>query len=203
MALSLTNPQFKKLTATPESRTYTVAVVTIVVIVLLVFFAIRPSIASVFDRLNENEDKREFIAKMEQKQANLVSLTNKETQQAAQLELLDDAFPESRREDEMINVLTALVKSNRLELTSIDMASPEEKPNIDTDLDVNTKHSIITLVVNGERSNIWNLVDDLEKMNRIANLQKIGVSSRIDEQGNTSKVSDAEIVFEIYYYEQP
>jgi len=202
MAISLTNPQLKKLTETPENKTYTVAVTTVVVVVLLIFFAIRPSIASVFDKLNENSDKRKFIDQMEQKQQNLVLLTNKEVEQADQLALLDGAFPGSRKENEVLDILVSLSKSNSINLVSADLAISNEKSSIRTDLDINTAHGVVTIGVNGTRNQIWNFIGDLESSNRIINIQQIGMSSRIDENGNVGKLSDAEIVFEIYYYQK-
>ena len=202
MALSLRNPQLERLTATPESRTYTVAIVTIVVVVLLLFFAIRPSVSSVLDRLNENSDKRKYIDQLEQKRINLTTLTSAETSQATQLQLLDSAFPEERKENEVLDNLDKLAKASSLDLKDVVVTITEEKSNIDTVLDVNTQYAVVSVQVSGVRSNIWGFVEDLESSNRILNLQKVGISSRIDESGNISQISDSEIVFEIYYYKQ-
>ncbi|MBD3280530.1 hypothetical protein GF389_03330 [Candidatus Dojkabacteria bacterium] len=202
MAISFKNPQLQKLAETPESRTYTVAVTTVVLVVLLLFFAIRPSVSSVFDRLNQNEDKRDYINRLEQKQQNLVTLTAKETDQEEELDLLDQAFPEARKEEEVADLIINLVDANSLEFHSLDHKEAEDQSNIEDVIGTNVRYANMTLRVSGPRTSVWALVEDMESLNRIFNITKVGLSSRIDEDGSLSKTYDADIAFYFYYYKK-
>jgi len=99
MAIRLTNTQLSALSKTPQRKTYTVAIATAAVVVLLIFFAIRPAVGSILDRVNENKKLRDVKSQLDIKYENLLTLNKAETDRAEQLKLLDVAMPTSKNEE--------------------------------------------------------------------------------------------------------
>ncbi len=203
MALKFTNPQFARLTATVERKTYTVVGVTLLVVILLVFFAIRPAVGSIFERLNENEEKRDILGKMDAKYDTLLSLSNQEQQREDQLALLENSYPSNKQEEFPIANTIEMINRNGLRFTSIGVNDATTKSALDaTKLGTNTKFFVINISVEGERANFIKFVKELEDFPRIFNIQKIAMTPLDNSQGSTNREIKGEIEAEIYYYTQ-
>lgn len=202
MAIKLVNPQLRALTATTERKTYTVAFGTILVVVLLVFFAIRPAIATVFDRLAQNEKRQEQLDNMDQKYQHLITLSSQEAARADALGLLDIAIPSVRSEDWVADELKALADQNSLVFNSMSVEIIDGKSNIQSELGSNTEFADVNLSVTGERENFLKYLSDIETTIRPLNIYKVAISSRIDSTGEYTDSVDATLYLEIYYYTQ-
>lgn len=203
MAINLTNTQLKALTETPERKTYTVAIATIAMVVLLTFLAIRPAIASILDRLDENDKLRDVKSQLDIKYENLLTLNKSETERAAQLKVLDAAMPTSKNEELLYANLMELVNRNNVNFISISFSPETGKSSLDaTVLGNKTEFRQYTLSVNGTRTDVTALLSDIESFPRVMNVNRVTITPDQASgliQGNEVK---ADIEVEFYYYEQ-
>jgi len=200
MALTLQNPQFKKLTETPQKKTYTVAIATIVLVVLMVFFAIRPAVSSIFNRTNENKSKNEILSQMDKKYQNLLTLSNLQTEKASGLTLLDESMAESRQEEFLTANLYAIAQETNIQITGMNINKGVNKSVMKSNsLGINTKVSSLSMEVRGNRSDIINFVSKLESFPKILNIFSfVVVPTGGTEFGANSYNSS--IQAEFYYY---
>jgi Tfp pilus assembly protein PilO len=200
MALQLRNPQFKKLTETPQRKTYTVAVSTIILVVLMVFFAIRPAVSSIFNRTSENKAKNEVLSKMDAKYQNLLSLSNQQTEKATSLTLLDESMPESRQEEFLTSNLNGVAQDTNVKITGININRNVSKSVVKANaLGINSRVASFNMGVRGNRSDVINFVSKLEGFPKILNI----FSFTLLPTGGTeygSNSYDGNIQAEFYYY---
>lgn len=195
MALTFDNPQFRALTATPKARTYTVAVATAVIVILLIFFANRPAIISIFNRVNENKQKKEVLEQLDQKYNSLIQLNDQEQREKDKFEILEVALPNKAQEEFVIANVYEMIKIHRLDLLNegfedIDPESVAERDNIPVNIGV----SVFSVTVEGRREDVVSFVKDLESFPRILNIQKMIISP-----SQTQGLVRTTIETEVYY----
>jgi|GEM_PF-6206844 len=199
MALTLRNPQLQKLTATPQRRTYTVIFATLLLVLLLVFFAIRPAVTSIFDRTSANKNKRKILGEMDTKYNNLLTLNSQEVDQAESLALLSSSIPEQRDEDFLVANMHSMVEKNNLEFASISITDKVKKSVLtSSDLGIKTEVAGFSLEVRGSRMDIIRLVEDMENFPKIINIYSISFAPAGETYG--SNTISANVQAEIYYF---
>lgn len=187
--------------ATPQRKTYTVTFATLILVVLLVFFAIRPAIISIFNRTSENGTKEEVLTKMDKKYESLLGLSTQKDEKAEELTLLDSSMPASREEDFLIANIQQIIQENNIEFVNLSIEKNIQKSILDnSQLGVNTSTSGFTLTIRGRRSSIIKLVGELESFPRIINIYTISFSDAGGQFLNTDTVN-AVIEAEFYYYD--
>lgn len=202
MGLFDKNLNLERFTETTEKKTYTVALATVFVVIIMIFFAIRPAVTSIFDQLNRNDEKREVLDKLEQKYQNLLALNNMEQEYAEELSLLDVAMPIGSQEEFVVANVIPIAESNNLDFQSLAFT---ERDNIDTDeaqvMGVNTESLRTNFVVSGQRADMLNFVSELEDFPRILNIKSITITPRSEEGRVLNSVVVGDITFDFYYYQ--
>ncbi len=199
MALKYFNPQFKELTKTPARKTYTVLVVTIALVAIMIFLAIRPAIVSIFDRLHENEQKQELLEDMDKKYQALIKLNRQEEQYQSTLQLLDVSLPEKRQEEFVEANLVAMLNDSGLTLMGVNLNKAPKKLFMDEKItDGKISGSYLYLNVEGSRNSILKFIEKIESFPRLLNIVKYSyVPDNGKKDGDFVK---ANFEIEFYYY---
>lgn len=201
MALKLRNPQFKKLTETPQTKTYTVVGVSLIIVLLLTFFAIRPSISSVFAQLEKNKDKRDMLERMDKKYNNLISLSSQEQEKQAELDLLAETMPGARQEEFIEANLEKIIIDQGLSIELISFDTRQVKAMLELDsLGVNTQYAELVITVGGERTEIIRLIREIENFPRPLNIKEVSIRSADSEEERQRYDYKGDISMEIYYH---
>lgn len=111
--------QIQKILDTTQGKTYTVILVTAVVIVLMVTFAIAPAYLSITDQFKENEEKRVYIAALDDKQEVLNTLAQQELDYTDQIQILEDLYPNQSDDEFVLANLDAMALHNRCRLMNV------------------------------------------------------------------------------------
>jgi Tfp pilus assembly protein PilO len=200
MALILSNPQFKKLTETPQRKTYTVVFATLILIILMIFLAVRPAIGSIFNRTSENKAKNDILTKMDTKYQNLQILNNERNNKNDSLVLLDEAMPQSRQEEFLVANVKSLAQESDLQVTAININRVAGKSILEENaVGMNTKVSGVGLEVRGRRTNINNFVEKLENFPKILNIRSVVIMPTGGAEFGASSFN-GNIQAEFYYY---
>lgn len=202
MALNLTNPQFKALTKNPQRKTYTIVVATIVLIILLLFSAIRPAVTSVFDKTSSNSVKREVLADMDHKYESLVSLGGEADTRADSIAILHHSLPDGREEEIIIVNINNFVRLYDLDLNSMYIDKEIKKSVLgNSNLGPKVKVAGITIEVEGDRDSVNQFVEKLEKFPRIINIHSLTMSP-VGGLSRDSNDVHVNIQAETYYMQQ-
>jgi len=107
----------KKILATTQGRTYAIAGVTIFIVVLMFFLAIRPAFLSISDQNVQNDIKREYLGRLTEYENNLKVLAEQETKYQDKITSLD-SYISSKRNDEMVTAnLYAMAEKYNCQIT--------------------------------------------------------------------------------------
>jgi Tfp pilus assembly protein PilO len=93
MAKITVNERLNSIIESSQGKTYLVAAVTLLVIVLMIFLAIAPAYRSITDQLTLNQFKAQYLADLNTKNSNLQTLATQEQKYTGQLSLLDSYLP--------------------------------------------------------------------------------------------------------------
>ncbi len=197
MALKTFNPQLKALTKTPQRKTYTVALVTITIVVLMIFLAIRPAIVSIFDRLNENEEKMKLLQNMDQKYQAIVSLNRQEQSYSDELDLLNDVMPDKREEFFIEANLAKMASMSGLSVVSLSVNKDPRKSVIKEEVLQNkVGFSYLYITVLGDKKDLVRFIELVENFPRPLN---IATYSYVPDNDGKAEIR-ASIEIEFYYY---
>ncbi len=179
MALELQNKQLQSILSTQQGKTYTVFGVTLFVVVVMFFLAIRPSWVSITNKLSENETKSEYIAQAEDKLSTLKTLGDSYERRRPDINYLNTYLPETPEESFVLYNLTrmAIYKNLRMSFVKVgktDYVEDEklaEVPNTDI-----LSENKFTITLEGNIDALEEYVKELENLGRIFNIESISYS---------------------------
>ena len=102
-------------------QTFLELILTLCAISVLALFALRPTILTIIDLLKQIEKKEELIAQMDTKIQNLSVAQTVYSQQAANIELLSSAIPNSADPHKLVEQIMALFAQNGLAVLSLNL----------------------------------------------------------------------------------
>lgn len=91
--------EIKKILATTQGRAYAVVGVTIFLIVLMFFLAIRPAFLSITNQNTQNDEKREYLEELTDKENTLKALAKQEIELHSQIDLMNEYLPDKRNDE--------------------------------------------------------------------------------------------------------
>lgn len=200
MAIKTRNPRLQDLFSTPQRRTYSVAGITVVLTILMIFVVIRPSISRILTQISENNERKEVLSQMDAKFQNIQKLIQIEEDQAEAFELLNDEIvPDSRREDEFISNLTEGAENLGVEVLSIGVAEDNEFKT--RDLPDNVETYILTITIQSDSiggEKFIRLIEDFPRPINIieVSMQKVGDEAlRFVSPGKNLKLNIKAVVY--------
>ncbi|MBN1915707.1 hypothetical protein JW796_01770 [Candidatus Dojkabacteria bacterium] len=180
MAIKTRNPRLEDLFSTPQRRTFSVAGITVLLTILMIFVVIRPSIVRILTQISENAERKEVLSKMDTKFKNIQSLVQiEETQTEAVTFLNDEIIPDSRREDEFIANLT--VGAERLNVKVLSMGVAEDTEFKMREIPDNVQTYIFTTTIQANSIGVGNFIRLLEDFPRPINIIEISMQQVGDE----------------------
>lgn len=196
---SKTSSAFLESLETPQGQTFTVAILSMLVVAVLFLFAITPAVSSINRQLKINRGLRERNAQYDAKLASLVSLAEKNTNYATDLQTFSTMLGESTNQDYIYADMVKFSQKNNLDFRglSFDIYSPQQQKYENLDINEKLRFQTITLTVYGNVSNVDKLVSDLESSRRIYDVQDIIVTT--DEE--TPTAVSAGITINTIYWE--
>jgi len=109
----------RKIMGTPQGKTYTIVLGTFFMLVLMFFLAVRPAFLSITNQNEQNEEKREYIEELTDKENALKQLALQESQYQEEIESLNTFIPRGRNDELLTANLSALADQYNCTLSGV------------------------------------------------------------------------------------
>ena len=183
---------FKDLFETPQQKTYSLLIATLVVILVFFFFAIRPAYVKIAELNREISDERLLLAQINTKINTLETLSSELARLRQDLPLFYDSFPDKAENGFVVGNLSALADANGLKLSSIEFSDILDTTQLElintVDL-TNVKMVQVRINIDGNIQQIIAYVSSLERFPRIINIQSISYNHN---QATETVLNDAQ-----------
>lgn len=215
MAIGISNvrQELEKDLQDKKVRRYTVLILTLVVVIILIVFAIRPAIESISSHF---EELQQLSAQDEQLQKNLADYNEiigvyNDNVVGAKLNILNSSLPVNPDKGTIFANINAISFTDKINLSSINfvdegatVANGSSNSIKDKNVSVKDLPSAssakleITIVGNGKYSDIFAFLKDLEAYPRIFNVRSLSFAT-----SDTNKNTDFSINSFVYYFKSP
>jgi len=171
-------------------------VLTIILTLFLIWFAIRPTVLTITELVREIEDVRSVNQQLVTKISALTQAEANLAQAEPELKLLDQAVPSSPLLTETFSLLQLLIQNHQVNLTSISgpvIAFPiPDKPEIKT--------YEYTVSIFGDYRNLKALAQDLESQLRLNAISDLNFNQEEDNEEAPGLNAKIQVIF--YSYER-
>jgi len=182
----------------PVAQVSTELFFTIAAVIFFAIFAIRPTLITMSDLVNELEEKRKLNTKLSQKIASLSSLQGQYSNWSQRAKVLDQAFPSS---PELINVLKLVEKlasDNKLAISSLQISQLPKNTDTVTDAQkLNRLAFSISMTVIGDYPSIRQFISDIQNSRRVISTDTITFTTK--DSADKRQLS-ATIVLTAHYF---
>lgn len=171
---------------------------TFIVAVLLIVFAISPTITTVTDINKEIKEKEGITQALELKIKALNELDNQYNENKETFKDISLIFPTSQNFSLFLANIDAIVTRNNFILTSIGFSEYKETTKDEDSLSISSLTPFsVRLSVKGSRMNLISFLKDLESLPMYPVVESINYSSDVDEEGFT----DFSVSLRVYHIE--
>ncbi len=182
--------QLREFIATSKGKSYTVTIVTLLLIMVLLFFAVVPAFNSILTQVRQNEERLEALAEIDQKRESLRLLLNKHNENLAVAVGLQDSLPNELNQEDIVEDLVDFSSSSRAELRSIRFVNLAGRSRLtqlfQVDPTINIAlidGAIVNLTVEGERSELRAFILAMEQSRKIYSIKSFNIA-RVEQQGD-------------------
>ncbi|MEN8253273.1 MAG: type 4a pilus biogenesis protein PilO [Patescibacteria group bacterium] len=182
----------------PVAQVSTELFFTIAAVMFFALFAIRPTLVTMSDLVNELEEKRKLNTRLSQKIAALSSLQGQYSNWSQRAVVLNHAFPSSPELIKILKVIEKLASDNELAISDIKISQLPDNNDTDTDFQSLGRLSYpISITVLGDYSSIRQFIEDIQNMRRVLSADTITFNTK--ESANKRQLS-ATIILTAHYF---
>jgi Tfp pilus assembly protein PilO len=175
MPLITKNNSLQELLKTTQGKTYTVIIVTIILIVLMFSVAIVPAYRSVTDQIAQNRVKSEYLEQLSKKEDILRILANQENQYRQEIDIINQIY-QSRQNDEFVLAnLNSLANQFNIRISSFGFSNKTLQNSSFAELDsfANLQRITINLSLEGDLQDFQYFLNSLESLPLVISVTNI------------------------------
>ncbi|MEI7578640.1 MAG: hypothetical protein WCJ58_01215 [bacterium] len=188
MALRLKNSLVNNLLSSTQNKTYTVFIVTLIVIIAMFTAAIVPAYLSITNQLVENKEKRAYISEMDKYLANLTVLSEQDVEYSDKINLLESLYPNLANDEFYISNLDLIATKYNCQLNSVSFdKSGKNLPVSNLSKYAVIKRIPINIELAGELGNLQLLISHLEQFPAVVKISKLSYSNKVSKEADQSK----------------
>jgi hypothetical protein len=192
--------------ATPRNKSYFVAAVTVLFVVIILFFGIRPAVSAVLNQRGDNKRRDEVISQLEVKLETLRTLTIESQEKGNVISFFETKFSTEMRQDLILEEVNSYVEDNDIYLTSMTFAEPTRDDTAQKQYQTTEKvvKHLVNIAIEGSQENILNFVDDLENAREVFNVGSILIVRKTGdllEASESDREFRATLVLEFFYWD--
>lgn len=181
MAKSKAIDYLKIVNGSVQNKTYSFAIFTIVVVIVLLVGAVRPTLLTITKINKDIREKKHIDQQLEVKLNNMGRLSSEYSTLQADIEVLPLIFPVQSNFSLFMSNVEEVSKNNGYTLTGISFGSGQEIP-----LKLNVlKPWSARLTLTGNRANLIRLLSDYEEMPMFPIVNKVSFSNNDKNEGKT------------------
>lgn len=189
------NERLRNFIETSRGKTYTVAVVTGVLVLVLFTFGVFPSVRAIIRQVGQNEARIETLQKIEEKNQRLRQLANEIENKSNVSEALNQSLPDNIQQETVIDTVTKLARKNNVSFSSVQFSRGGNANNSEYNKEY-IGEAGINLKVVGSRTDVVQFAEDMEESIRVFNLSQLSLGRRTAD-GPTHALS---IQADYYYW---
>jgi len=160
-------------------KVYTGIILSLFAVAFFGFFAIRPTLVTISGLLKEIKDKKEVVAKMDQKIDNLNGAQTNYTRIKDQLSLVEESLPLDPNLPLLIKQLESLARLSSVTLESVRF----EKTNLQGEKETKQDQAVgFNLALVGNYENLKNFLSSLDTLRRTVSVESFGFTSRKEKE---------------------
>lgn len=185
------NPYFNRYLKTAKQKTYIELVWTFFLLIILLLFPIRLTFATILDLNQKLREGNKVNTELDSKLANLAQAQNSYTKVKTDLDLLDSALPGKPLILNLLNSVNQIALADNLSLSDLNYQEAKVTTAIaGTPFDPNSRTAQSVLDVgsfpfvvkgSGDYLNIRKFINDLEKFDRIIQIQNFDLGKGEDK----------------------
>lgn len=177
--------QLRQFVETSKGRSYTVTIITLLLLMVLIFFAIIPAFSSIALQIGQNEERTEALELIDEKREALRVLLNKHNENLAVAVGVQEALPNDLDQEEIMRDLIQFSSDADVKLRSVrfvDLLGRSRLSQVQSEFDVTLiDGAILNLGIEGERAELRQFVSQLENSRRIYSVKSVNVT-RVSER---------------------
>lgn len=178
----------------PDVKMFLEIILSLITIAAFAAFALRPTVLTITQLLEEIEAKEETIEKMDTKIRNLQTAQNIYSQEQARLALLDQAVPENPSPETFVRQIEGLASTRNVSVLGMSVGEVvlvgpvEEKKRSSSDnepLPQSANEVSFSVSVQGDYQQLSTFFSDLNNLRRPLKIDSINFNSAETEEGQT------------------
>lgn len=205
MATRFRSEKLRQFLKTTQGRTYTVAFFTGLLVLVLILVALFPAFSSIFTQLTENGEREQALALIDEKNTTIRTLLSTEQQSRAISVALREVLPDNYDQAQMLREILQVIDETEVVMSGVRFAERETNPrqlrelqNLQGFVDFR----IVTITIDGTRSNLELFLRRLESHQRVYNVRNVTTNVLADEDGGMNAITPfrMNIQTEIYFW---
>jgi Tfp pilus assembly protein PilO len=191
-----TDSALSQLLATPQGKTISTALVTLLVVVMLIFFAITPALSSISTQLEKNTQLTDVVSRQDAKYNSILALQTKEQSLAEPLTKFAQVLSEDKHQAEIYTELHKLVTQNGLSFQSLRFTELTSVPAEYEELGISERAKLqrAKLIVTGGFTGGLSLLKQIEESSRIFDVEDLAITASPDGQQSAS--ANGQLIFD-------
>jgi Tfp pilus assembly protein PilO len=162
-----------------QAKTYSFGAFTLIVAIILIAFAIRPTVVKITEINKEIQEKKVVELQLKNKLTALATLTNEYAKNEVDIKSLPLIFPASGNFSLLLSNLEEISSANGFNLIGINFQKADK---FDTDL-IALKPWSVRVSVAGNKANLIKLLGQVESMPLYPIITKIAYTDEVDSNG--------------------
>lgn len=172
-------PDFKQ----EKTQKFTTVFLTLVAFIILLIFAINPTLSTIAKLQKQVEDAKFVKEKLDQKINNLSILQTKYTNLQPDLPVVYNAIPKKSEAPRLIGQIQALLQEANLTIVSLQVS---DIPTSQTD---NFSSYSFDVSARGDYQNMLNFLENITNMQRVVALSNISIKKQIENNNNILQIN--------------
>ncbi len=178
----------------PVAQVSTELFLTVAAVIFFAIFAIRPTVLTMSNLINELEEKEKLSEKFRQKIATLSTLQAQYQQIKTDAIILDEAFPNEPELTKMLKSLEKLASDNQLIIDSIQVT---EIPKTEAGATKVLSSYPLSITVFGDYQNIRNFSEEILMLRRMVTIDSITFQT---EEDRSKRKLSAILALNVHYF---
>lgn len=179
----------KPLVRLPIVRTYGTQIFTILVMIIFIFFAIKPTIETILVLQKKLEDSNQVLDKLHRKSESLSQgKQNYENLDRSIKDKIQAAIPDSVELKSVVQTLEGAVKFNDASISALQIQPQVLETKLDSQVGVLSEIGF-TFNIEGSYSNLISILQDLSTSSRLISIDTLSITKAGESQGLVMSIS--------------
>lgn len=197
--------RLNELLNTSQKKTYFVAAVTVLFVLIMILVGILPSYTAFTVQAEQNAKRQEAIDKLEQKRTTIENLLKEEETKQVLVDRFDTSFPDVYDQIKVLQTLNAFVLENNVTLVNSTITNVTNTNDIVKKFQVGrqVQAQTVSLLVEGDRDNLTNFITDIEGDVNIFDVGSAIITRKVGREleiSDPSKQFKLTLLFTFFYY---